>query len=266
MVVPHANRLSGARVLIFGGTSGIGFAIANMALSNGATVVISGSTQSKVDAKVELLQSLYPSLPAHTISGHAINLLDTDSLESNLKAVFDSATLNATKKIDHVAFTAGDHHTLPKLADITFDESMQGSKVRLLAPLFIAKLLSTGNYTPLSATSSLTLTGGIGTTKPLPGWLMPCVWGAAAEGLARGLAVDLAPLRVNIVVPGAVETEMLDGVLNRAAREGLKGGLNLLGEFGRPEDVAEAYGWIMKDRFVTGTEVKVDGGHMLLSK
>ncbi|KAJ4338681.1 hypothetical protein N0V87_003805 [Didymella glomerata] len=267
--VAHVNRLSGAHVLVFGGSSGIGFAIANMALSNGATVVISGSQQTKIDAKIQLLRSLYPSLPSESISGHAMDLMDSENLEADLKSMFEIVTSNGSKKLDHVAFTAGDHHSIPKLSELTLEEVMHGSKIRLIAPLFIAKLISTGAYMPLSSDSSLTLTGGVGTTKPLPGWLIPAVWGASAEGLSRGLAVDLAPLRVNIVKPGAIETEMLQGLLvpmPAEAKEGMKKQLNLLSSFGRPEDIAESYGWIMKDRFVTGTEIAVDGGQLLLSK
>jgi NAD(P)-dependent dehydrogenase (short-subunit alcohol dehydrogenase family) len=267
--VAHVNRLSGAHVLVFGGSSGIGFAIANMALSNGATVVISGSQQTKIDAKIQLLRSLYPCLPSESISGHAVDLMDSENLEADLKSMFEIVTSNGSKKLDHVAFTAGDHHSIPKLSELTLEEVMRGSKIRLIAPLFIAKLISTGVYMPLSSDSSLTLTGGVGTTKPLPGWLIPAVWGASAEGLSRGLAVDLAPLRVNIVKPGAIETEMLQGLLvpmPAEAKEGMKKQLNLLSSFGRPEDIAESYGWIMKDRFVTGTEIAVDGGQLLLSK
>ncbi|KAJ4990071.1 short chain dehydrogenase [Stagonosporopsis vannaccii] len=267
--VPHVDRLSGAHILVFGGSSGIGFAIANLALSIGATVVICGSQQAKVNEKVTLLRSLYPSLSPEKVSGLAINLSDSENLEANLRALFDKATSHGANKLDHIAFTAGDHHSLPALSSLTLDAAMQGSKIRLLAPLFIAKLLSTGSYMPLASSSSFTLTGGIGTSKPLPGWLMPAVWGASAEGLSRGLAVDLAPLRVNIVKPGAIETEMLRGLLAGVPEEAqvqMRGGLNLLRAFGRPEDVAEAYAWIMRDRFVTGTEVAVDGGQMLLSK
>jgi NAD(P)-dependent dehydrogenase (short-subunit alcohol dehydrogenase family) len=83
----HRNRLTGSHVFVFGGTSGIGYAIANMALSNDARVTISGSTQPKVDAKVEQLRSLYPSIPASNVAGFACDLLDTANLEHNLRTV-----------------------------------------------------------------------------------------------------------------------------------------------------------------------------------
>ncbi|KAH7064460.1 hypothetical protein BKA63DRAFT_586389 [Paraphoma chrysanthemicola] len=265
-VLPHRNRLADAHVLVFGGTSGVGFAIASMALSNGATVAISGSRQAKVDEKLQLLRSLYSSMPPEKVSGHAVDLLDSENLEANLEAMLNKVTQHGRTKLDHIAFTAGDSHVLHKLSDITLENAMHGSKVRLIAPLIIAKLINTGAYMPLSANSSFTLTGGVGSTKPLPGWVMPAVWGASAEGLTRGLAIDLAPLRVNIVKPGAIQTEMLQDLLGtgREAIDAMKQ-VNLLGTFGQPEDIAEAYGWIMKDRFVTGTEVACDGGQVLLS-
>jgi len=243
--------------------------MANMALSNGATVVISGSQQTKINEKVQFLRSLYPSLPSKTISGYSVDLMDSQNLEANLKAMLEIVTSNGSKTLNHIAFTAGDHHAIPKLADLTLEEAMHGSKIRLIAPLFIAKLISTGAYMPVSSNSSFILTGGVGTTKPLPEWLMPAVWGASAEGLSRGLAVDLTPLRVSIVKPGAIETEILQGLLAplpAEAKEGMKKQLNLLSTFGRPEDIAESYGWLMKDRFVMGTEIAVDGGQILLSK
>ena len=263
---PHRSRLSDAHVLVFGGTSGIGFAIANMALSNGASVCISGSRQTKVDEKMQLLRSLYPSIPPEKVSGHAIDLFDSEKLEASLEEMLKKITENGSKKVDHIAFTAGDSHVIHKLSETTLENAMHGSKIRFIAPLIIAKLISTGKYMPLSATSSFTLTGGVGTTKPLPGWVLPAVWGASAEGLSRALAVDLAPLRVNIVKPGAIGTEMLQSLMGseEVAKAAMKH-VNLLGTYGQPEDIAELYGWIMKDRFVTGTEVACDGGAMLLS-
>ena len=89
--------------------------------------------------------------------------------------------------------------------------------------------------------------------------------GGAIEALSRGLAVDLSPIRVNMVEPGAVQTELLDGFLKTLpgeAKENMKKGW-LTGEFGQPEDLAETYGWFMKDYFVTGAIGSSNGGRML---
>ena len=90
-------------------------------------------------------------------------------------------------------------------------------------------------------------------------------WGQGIEGIARGLAVDLAPIRVNLVKLGAVHTELfgdipaerLENVLEKMRKN------TLTGTVGRPEEVAEMYLGLMKCAFVTGSVVGVDGGRLL---
>jgi NAD(P)-dependent dehydrogenase (short-subunit alcohol dehydrogenase family) len=167
----HQNRLANAHVLVFGGTSGIGFAIANMALSNGARVTISGSVQPKVDQKVEKLRSFYPSMSASNVAGFACDLSDADNMEANVKDVLEKVTEDGQKMIDHIAFTAGGPGTIPKVADVTPTTAFGGLAVRYTAPAIIAKLLITGKYMPLTDSSSFTLTGGTNTFRPFPGWV-----------------------------------------------------------------------------------------------
>jgi hypothetical protein len=102
-------------------------------------------------------------------------MIDSENLNSNLRIMFEIVTLNSSKKFNHIAFIAGDHHSTPKLSDITLQQAMLSSKIRLIAPMFIAKFISTRVYMHLTSSSSFTLTRGIGTTKPLPRWLMPIV-------------------------------------------------------------------------------------------
>ena len=263
----HQNRLANTHVLVFGGTSGIGYAIANMALSSGALVTISGSGQTKVDAKVDMLRSLYPNSPASNVVGFAVDLLYKENLESNLKAMLDKTTEGGKKKIDHIAFTAGDALRLPKVAEMDVNTVMDGFTVRFLAPCALAKLIATGGYMPKSSSSSITLTGGTNTHRPMPNWTLGAAIGGSIEGLTRGLAVDLAPIRTNVVNPGAIHTELFQSLLDNSSPEAIekmKRGFSLLGEFGRPEDIAEAYAWIMKDRFANGTQVNSDGGRLLV--
>ncbi|KAF2013532.1 NAD(P)-binding protein [Aaosphaeria arxii CBS 175.79] len=266
----HENRLTNRHVLIFGGTSGIGFATASMALSNAANVTISGSRQPKVDDKVTLLRSFYPSLPSDKVAGFALDLSDTVNLEKGLIDVFEKATNGGEKKVDHIVFTAtGDINGKPTVETVDPATVFDGFKVRWLAPVIIAKVLATnpGKYMPVSHKSSVTVTGGTNTVKPMPGWSIAAAWGGATDGLVRGMAVDMKPIRWNQVEPGAVQTELLQGYLEMLGPDGLEkmkreGGVT--GELGQPEDLAEAYGWLMRDWFVTGKTASSDGGRLLV--
>jgi NAD(P)-dependent dehydrogenase (short-subunit alcohol dehydrogenase family) len=264
----HPNRLHNTHVLVFGGTSGIGYGIASMALSNGARVTISGSNLPKVQAKISALQATYPSLPASNITGFPCDLADTDNLEANLKEVFEKTTEGGAKKVDHIAFTAGDSVALPKLDSVTIDV-LDGFKVRWLSCVMIGKLLasSPGHYMPVTTSSSFTVTSGTNTLKPRPGWSVGASWGAASEGLSRGLAVDLKPIRVNCVSPGAIDTPLFARYMKDVPAEVEKmsrENSTLLGAWGTAEDEAEAYGWFMRDRFVTGALAESNGGRMLV--
>lgn len=108
--------------------------------------------------------------------------------------------------------------------------------------------------------SSYTLTGGFITTKPPPGWGLHAVSGV--EGMSRGLAVDMAPVRVNVVAPGVIKTEAMKDVPDQAL-EGLAEATKVK-RLGRPEVVAEAYLYFMKDGFVTGSILHSNGGRFLI--
>lgn len=86
--------------------------------------------------------------------------------------------------------------------------------------------------------------------------------------MARGLAVDMAPVRVNVVRPGIVDTGLWDGIMTDVdEREAFKRGVGekmLTGRVGTVEDVAEAYLWVMKDGNVTGSVAATDSGALLV--
>lgn len=220
-----------------------------------------------MNSKVDKLRSLYPSIAPEDVAGFAVDLCDKEHLEANLTALLDQATHKGAKKIDHIAFTAGNALPIVKIGDFDLATLADGFSVRLVAACMVAKVVANGEYMPRSASSSITLTGGSNTHRPMTNWALVAAIGASIEGLVRGLAVDLAPIRANAVIPGAIETELLEGFLagsSTEAVEKMKKTASLSGEFGRPEDIAEAYGWVMKDRFVTGTMVCSDGGHLLM--
>lgn len=256
----YTSKLLNTRILVLGGTSGIGFCIAEAALEHGAYVCISGSRQLKLEQAISRLQTAYPEARSK-VSGHVCDLSQREQLQSNLDMLLRAAA--GDKKIDHIAFTAGNSFKVAPITEVNMDDILAGGQVRFLAPLLIAKLAP--KYLAPGPKSSITFTGGIRSHKPAKGWAMMVAWGSGIEGMARGLAMDLAPMRINVVNPGAVHTELFDSIpkdrlesVLKAFREGA-----LVGEVGKPEDLAEAYIHCMKDYFANGTVFSIDGGAML---
>ncbi|KAN0098929.1 putative short-chain dehydrogenase [Hyaloscypha variabilis] len=254
------HKLQGKRVLIFGGTSGIGYAVAEGCIEHGSTVIISGSNAAKLQATVERLESSYPSLPSSQVITHACDLSNKETLDSKIQALLSTITDGGKNKLDHLVFTAGDPRTLTSVSNFSIENFEKNQIVRNLAPLVIAKYLP--QYLDKSPDSSYTLTGGFITTKPPPGFGLHAASGGLIEGISRGLAVDLAPVRVNVVAPGVIKTEALKG-LPEQALVGLAGATTGK-RLGRPEDVAEAYLYCMKDGFVTGSIIHSNGGRFML--
>ena len=263
MSTKFSSKLTNARILIFGGTSGLGFAVAEACLEAGAHVTISGSRQPKIDDKLTQLLSSSPDAKPR-LQGFACDLAVEDAVEANIKTLLDSATQNGTHQLSHIVWTAGDLFQLKPLAEASASYIHATSLVRFIAPILLAKLLATSNppYLTKSNQSSLTLTGGVNSHKPGPGWAVLAGLGTAVEGTVRGLAVDMAPVRVNCVAPGAVFTELLQGRVPEKVIEMYRSH-SLTGQIGAPEDVAEAYLYAMRDRFVTGTVIHSNGGQLL---
>jgi NAD(P)-dependent dehydrogenase (short-subunit alcohol dehydrogenase family) len=271
------NKLSGTRVLIIGGTSGIGFAVARAALEHGASVLVASSRPEKVQSALSRLRAFYPDEQfTARVAGTTVDLGDEPTVEANILALLDKATqpdlfpsgappnaVDGRVLLDHIVFTAGDPLKILPLTDPALDPAYirAFSTVRVLGSLMLAKHVPA--YMAQSARSSLTLTSGAVAMRPPPGYSVGAMLAYALIGLGRGLAVDLAPVRVNVVAPGAVRTEMFDG-LPEEVIERLKE-RTLTGELGKPEDVAEGYLGVMKDGFVTGGVIQSDGGMGLRS-
>lgn len=238
----------------------MGFCVAEAAIEHGAYVCISGSKQEKLEKAISRLQSAYPD-SASKVSGHVCDLSDPNCLEPNLDKVLKLATADA--KVDHIVFTSGDALKITPIAEATVETILQIGNIRFMGPLMLAKLAP--KYISAGPKSSITLTGGTMSHKPAKGWALIAAWGSGIEGMTRGLAVDLAPIRVNLISPGAVHTELFDQ-FPKEVLDGMLQGFRertLTDNVGRPEDVAEAYLYAMKDQFVTGKILESDGGSLL---
>jgi len=260
----YTNKLHNKRVLVLGGTSGIGFCVAENALENGAIVTVASSRQESIDKTLSRLRESYPHL-TDNISGHTIDLRSDDA-EQSIISLLDSATNNGKDLLDHIVSTAGDSIAIQPLS--AFDGAAvldKTQRVRVVAPMLIAKH-APGKYLRSSNESTITLTGGVNTYRPGVNWMLPVYAAAGLQGLVRALAVDLRPIRVNLVEPGAVDTELFSRVYSGEQLEGVLAEFKkqtLTGQIGRPEDVSELYVYFMRDSFVTGQAVLSEGGLLL---
>lgn len=243
------STIKNKSILIIGGSSGIGYGVADRALAEGAKVYIASSNASRVQRSVDNLKKKYPGAD---ISGRTCDLLDPD-VEKNLENVLKSVNL-----LDHIVFTAGDALTIVPLDSINLEAIHKAGHIRFAVPLLLAKL--TPRYLKSGYQSSLTLTTGAGGEKPFPNWSLVAGYLTGLQGLTRNLALDLKPIRVNLVSPGVVDTPLHGpgGVSDEMKK------YTALGKVGTPEEVAEAYLYFMKDTNVTGSCISTNGGALLL--
>ena len=242
----YTSKLHGQRILIIGGTSGIGYAVAEASLEHGAHVIISSSSPPRIDSALASLRKSYPSITKEDnnpdrLRGFPCDLASPD-VESSLSTLL-AQCCPSEEKLDHIVFTAGDKLAIGGLHDLTLDKIHTAGQVRFAAPLLLAKH-AWPRYLSEGPKSSITLTTGVVSEKPLAEWSLNGGYGAGLHGVMRGLALDLRPVRVNLVSPGLVETEMWDSLKesNGEAWEGMVGkwvGKMTTGGVGRREDVAE---------------------------
>ncbi|KAF2821859.1 NAD(P)-binding protein [Ophiobolus disseminans] len=261
----YTSKLHTSRVLVIGGSSGIGYAVAEACLEHGAHVAISSSNAQRVEAAVSKLHSSYPSKKAN-VHGLTVDLGSADTLESELESVLKGAAekFGTNGRLDHVIFTAGDALATIKLQDMTMANVLQAGQVRFFAPLLLAKFLP--QYLEQSYKSSYTITTGSISEKPIPDWSVVASYAGGHHAMVRNLALDLRPVRVNGISPGVVETplwRMSDE--ERAKMMDVYGKKLATGRAGQPEDVAESFLGVVRDWNCTGSMVRTDGGSMLMT-
>ncbi len=259
----YLSKLSDTRVLIIGGSSGIGFGVAEACIEYGAFVTIASSSQSRVNQTLSTLRSSYPS-SASKIFGSTIDLSQADTLEDNYKRLFEQIVEQmGGQRLDHVIYTAGDALATQKISDLTMDSIIRAGQLRFFAPLLLAKFLP--SFMTQSYKSSYTITSGLISEKPTADWSVVAAYAGGHHAMTRNLALDLKPIRVNCVSPGIVDTDLW-----RMPREEKDRLLKEVGDkapTGRPghaEDIAETYLAILKDANMDGSIVRTDAGSGLV--
>ncbi|MFF0225404.1 SDR family oxidoreductase [Streptomyces sp. NPDC004629] len=237
--------LRGQRVVVVGGTSGIGFAVAEAATQDGAAVVVASRRQESVDAA---LRRLPPGA-----EGQPLDATD----ETAVRAFFERIGA-----FDHLVYTAGESLLMTGLAEADLAQARRFLDTRLwgayAAVKYAAPVIREGG--------SVVLTTGTAGRRPLPGTTVAASLCGAMESLTRALALELAPLRVNAVSPGVVRTDLWRE-MSEEDRAGLfesSAAALPVGRVGTPQDVAEAYLYLMRGGYSTGSVVVVDGGGLLV--
>ena len=241
----QGNGLHNKRVVILGGSSGIGLAVAEQAASQGAKLVIASSNAKRVQKAIESLGG--------NAQGHTLDLSDEQAVETLF------AKLGA---FDHLVFTAGDTLHLHDLATTDLKRARRAFELRYWAALAAVKYGSKN----IRKGGSVVLTTGVAGQRPQKGWVVAASVCGTIDALTRALAMELAPIRVNAVSPGVVRTNLWQN-MSAVEREQMyeSVGKSLpVGRVGEPDDIAQAYLFLMREGFGTGQTVVVDGGTVLV--
>jgi NAD(P)-dependent dehydrogenase (short-subunit alcohol dehydrogenase family) len=236
--------LKNQRVLIIGGTSGIGLGVAQAVAERGGIPIVASRRQSSVQRALD-------GLPAGA-QGLVLDVTDGAAL---------TEAADEIGALEHLVYTAGDALELTPLATAT-REVVAG----FLLTRFIGALDAVRVFAPkLSPGGSITLTSG--TAAQTPGFgVLPVSLCGAMNAATTALAVELAPLRVNAVAPGVVRTPLW-GTVSETDRQAMFDAAAQrlpLGRIGEVQDAALAYIYCMEQQFGTGVVLTVDGGTVLV--
>ena len=248
--------INGQTILVIGGSSGIGAAVAKLAVAEGVKVFIASSNPTRVAATVKKIQK---AVPGAQITGFMIDLA-SDDVESLLEKLFADVNAATGSKLDHIIYTAMSLNLKP-VAEATVEWLRSSAHFIPIVPIIIAKVAP--RFLNPSYKSSLIFSSGAVADKPVKGFTIGSAWAGSIISVARGMALDLAPIRVNVVSPGATNTELWGSDEERAQREEYFRKVALLGKCGTAEEVGEAYIYLMKDTNNTGTCVNTSGGSLL---
>lgn len=239
------SELSGKRIVVLGGSSGIGLAVAQQAATQGATAIIASSNADRVKQAVATLGA--------KAEGHAFDLSNENDIKNFFQKVGD---------FDHLVFTAGDTLQLNELVETDLTKARRAFELRYWAVLAAVKHAS--KY--IRKDGSISLTTGVAGERPHKGWTLAASVCGAIVSLTRALAVELAPIRVNAVSPGVVRTNLWQNLSERERDDMYEsvGNSLLVGRVGEAWEIARAYLFLMQEGYSTGQTVVVDGGAVLV--
>jgi NAD(P)-dependent dehydrogenase (short-subunit alcohol dehydrogenase family) len=235
------NELSGQRVVVVGGTSGIGRGVAEAALVQGAQVLVAGRRPLEKRSVDDGMQHL------------VVDIGDETSVQGCFEQVGE---------FDHLVVTAA-----PAGGGNFLEQDLTAGRRYLDIKFFGSWLCARYGAPRLRDGGSITFLTGAASVRPHPGIAIIAASFAAVETFAKGLAIDLAPLRVNVLRPGLVDSDMWS-FLDAEGRDKLRAAAARdlpVGRIGTVEDLAKAAVFLMTSGYVTGSVLEVTGGETLVT-
>lgn len=232
------DKLNKTRVLVLGGSSGIGLAAAAAAVEAGASVTIASRSQSKLDAAL-----------AELGADACAVVLDTGD-EAAVERFFAEVA-----PWDHIVVSAAQTPSGP-VRTLSLADAKTAMDSKFWGAYRVARAAK------INDGGSLTFVSGFLSIRPSASSVLQGAINAALEALARGLALELAPVRVNAVSPGLIATPLWAGMAEEKRAAMFAGAAQRLParRVGQPVDIANAMLFLMTTPFATGSTVRVDGG------
>ncbi|WP_242217612.1 SDR family oxidoreductase [Bacillus cereus group sp. BfR-BA-01380] len=236
--------LNNKKIVIIGGSSGIGLETARLAIMHGSEVIIASRSEEKLQRAKDQLGG--------NVTIHVLDTTQEQQVQSFFKQV---------GTIDHLVVTAAE------TSGGSFIDTDTAAARQLFENKFWGQFYAAKYGAPnIAGNGSITLFSGVVAYKSMIGSATLGAVNAAVSNLGQTLALELAPIRVNVVSPGIIDTPSRSKMAEAARNKFYTDLGNKLpaGRVGKAEDVAQAVLYAMQNGFVTGTVLHVEGGHTLI--
>ncbi|MFC7393933.1 SDR family oxidoreductase [Scopulibacillus cellulosilyticus] len=237
------KQLQGKKIVVLGGSSGMGLATAQAAAEEGGQVIIASRSKDKLAQAKDRAGG--------NLETYSLDVTDEKAMQQFFESI---------GQFDHLVSTAAGGPT-GKFLDLDTSEAKKTFAAKYWGQYFAAKY----GAPYIRENGSITFCTGILSQKPAAGTSILSTINGGIESLMKALAIELSPIRVNTVSPGIIDTPLYSKMSDKEREQYFNSVANAtpVHRIGKPEDIAQAFLFLMTNEFTTGTVLKVDGGYTL---